>query len=68
MNAIVTRRLELIPTKAELVRAEMDEPERFCDLLGVARADNWPSENLQAVLPLLLDGLRDPANVGWLCW
>jgi len=68
MNTIVTRRLELIPATAELVRAEMDEPERFCDLLGVVRADDWPSENLQAVLPLFLDELRDPANVGWLCW
>ena len=64
----MTRRLELIPATADLVRAEIDEPERFFDRLGVTRADDWPSENLQGVLPLFLEALQDPANVGWLSW
>ena len=64
----MTRRLELIPATAELVRAEIHEPSRFFDVLGVARADDWPSENLKGVLPLFLDELQDPANVGWLSW
>ena len=66
MNAIVIRRLELIPGTAELVLAEMENPERFFDLLGVARADDWPSENLGGILPLFLEELQNPATVGWL--
>ena len=68
MDPIRTRRLELIPATAVLVQAEIEDPSRFFNLLGVAVADDWPSENLQGVLPLFLEALQDPANVGWLAW
>ena len=68
MDPIRTQRLELIPATAGLVQAEIEDPTHFFNLLGVAAADDWPSENLQNVLPLFLDGLQDPANVGWLAW
>ena len=68
MDPIRTRRLELIPATADLVRAEIEDPARFFERLGVAVADDWPSENLQNVLPLFLEALQDPANVGWLAW
>ena len=68
MDPIRTRRLELIPATADLVKAEIEDPARLFERLGVAVADDWPSENLQHVLPLFLDGLQDPANVGWLAW
>jgi ribosomal-protein-alanine N-acetyltransferase len=68
MDPIRTLRLELIPATADHVKAEIEDPARFFDLLGVASADDWPSENLQSVLPLFLDALQDPANVGWLAW
>ena len=61
-------RLELIPATAGLVRAEIEDSAHFFEHLDVAVADDWPSENLQNVLPLFLDALRDPANVGWLAW
>ena len=68
MDPIQTQRLELIPATAELVQAELENPAYFFDRLGVAAADDWPSENLQDVLPVFLAGLQDPANVGWLAW
>jgi RimJ/RimL family protein N-acetyltransferase len=68
MEPIKTERLELIPATATLVQAEIEDLDDFFEQLGVTPADNWPSENLKDVLPLFLDGLRDPANVGWLSW
>jgi ribosomal-protein-alanine N-acetyltransferase len=68
MDPIRTLRLELIPATADHVQAEIEDPARFFERLGVAAADDWPSENLQSVLPLFLDALQDPANVGWLAW
>jgi len=68
MDPIRTQRLELIPATAELVRTEIENPARFFERLGVAVADDWPSETLQNVLPLFLEALKGPANVGWLAW
>jgi len=68
MDPIRTPRLELIPATAGLVQAEIEDRARFFERLGVTAADDWPSENLQGVLPLFLDALQDPENVGWLAW
>jgi len=68
MDPIRTPRLELIPATVDLVQAEIEDPARFFERLGVAVANDWPSENLQRVLPLFLDALQDPENVGWLAW
>jgi ribosomal-protein-alanine N-acetyltransferase len=68
MDPIHTERLELVPATAELVRAEIEDARRFFELLDVAPADDWPTEDLRDVLPLFLDGLQDSANVGWFSW
>jgi len=68
MDPIRTQRLELIPATAEFVRAEIEDPTCFFARLGVAADDKWPSKTLQEVLPLFLEALQDPANVGWLTW
>jgi len=68
MDPIRTPRLELIPATAGLVRAEIEDSAHFFERLGVAAADDWPSETLKDVLPFFLDALQDPANVGWLAW
>jgi len=68
MQTIRTERLELVPATVELVRAEIEDPEGFFEQLGVCRANDWPSENLRGVLPLFLETLSDPANIGWCAW
>ena len=69
MKAIPTPRLELVPATAESVRAEMEDRERFFDMLGVEPAAGWPSEDLQGALPVFLDALsKDPESAGWWTW
>ena len=68
MDPIRTPRLEIIPATADLVRAEIEDAACFFERLGVEVADDWPSENLLSVLPLFLNALQNPANVGWLTW
>jgi len=69
MESIRTTRLHLVPATAELVRAEIEAPDRFFQHLDVEPAADGPSENLRDALPLFYQQLRDaPEDVGWYCW
>ena len=45
MNDIQTSRLQLVPATVEHVCAEIEDPGRFFDMLGIEPAAGWPSEN-----------------------
>lgn len=69
MNPIVTSRLRLVPTTAELIQLEIENLPQFFTQLGVESISDWPSDNLANVLPFFRDQLSsDPSLAGWLAW
>jgi len=69
MNPIVTARLRLVPSTAELIQLEIEDLPQFFRHLGVEPIADWPSENLADVLPFFRDQLASDASlVGWLAW
>lgn len=69
MHPIETPRFRLIPATVRHVRAEIEDPSRFFELLGVEPTAEWPSADLAEVLPLFLQQIEaDEANVGWVSW
>jgi RimJ/RimL family protein N-acetyltransferase len=69
MNSIVTARLRLVPSTAELIQLEIENLPRFFRYLGVEPISDWPSDNLTDVLPFFRDQLASDASlVGWLAW
>lgn len=69
MNPIVTARLRLVPTTAELIQLEIENLPQFFSELGVEPIADWPSENLADVLPFFRDQLASNRSlVGWLAW
>ena len=69
MNPIRTARLRLVPATPASVRAELEDADGFCRLLGVRPVRDWPAAALHDVLPLFLRQLEEhPDDVGWLSW
>ena len=69
MNPLVTTRLRLVPSTAELIELEVEDLPQFFRHLGVAPIADWPSDNLADVLPFFRDQLASDASlVGWLAW
>ena len=69
MNPIVTSRLRLVPTTANLTQLEIDDLPQFFRYLDVEPISDWPSDNLADVLPFFRAQLAsDPSLVGWLAW
>jgi hypothetical protein len=67
---ILTERLELIATTAEMVRAEIHDREEFARLVGARVPDGWPpplndQDSMQWTLRLLLS---HPGVVGYAAW
>ena len=65
-----SQRLELIAATPELLRAELDAPERLAALLDVAVPEVWPpplnsAETVQYTLRFLEGG---PDRAGWMTW
>jgi RimJ/RimL family protein N-acetyltransferase len=66
---LLTRRLELIPASASLMRAEMRGPRFLSDALGVQAVDDWPPQDLADALPLFhRQLLHAPHLAGWFSW
>jgi ribosomal-protein-alanine N-acetyltransferase len=67
---ITTQRLELVAGTPELIRAEMDDRERFSDLLDASIPDGWPPEEVdEATLEFMAQWLEEgPEQAGWWCW
>jgi ribosomal-protein-alanine N-acetyltransferase len=67
---ITTQRLELVAGTPELIHAEMDDRERFADLLDARIPDGWPPEEVgEATLEFMAQWLEEgPAQAGWWCW
>lgn len=66
---IKTKRLRLVPTSAQLARAEMENRTRFAELLGASVSDEWPPETLADALPLFLEWIEAaPEQIGWFGW
>ena len=69
MNPIVTTRLRLVPTTAEMIQLEIENLPQFFKQLGVVPIPDWPSDNLANALPFFRDQLSSQASlVGWLAW
>jgi RimJ/RimL family protein N-acetyltransferase len=64
---LITRRLRLVPSTAELVRAEIGDRLEFGRLLGARIPTGWPTEEAADALPWFLERLEaaDPGDVGW---
>jgi ribosomal-protein-alanine N-acetyltransferase len=54
----------------DLIRAEMDDRERFADLLDARVPDGWPPEEVgEATLEFMAQWLEEgPEQAGWWCW
>jgi RimJ/RimL family protein N-acetyltransferase len=65
-DRLLTPRLTLLPTTAEMLRAEMEDRPRLVGLLGAVVPENWPPEILKEALPDLLRKLED--GEGMLSW
>jgi ribosomal-protein-alanine N-acetyltransferase len=65
-----TKRMELIPGTPALLRAEMENQERFADFLGATVPEGWPPEEVdQATLEFMALLLEEgPHQAGWWCW
>ncbi len=66
---ITTPRLALHAATAELVRAQLDEPELWHRLLGARAPEGWPPEGTEDVWEYFWQWLvADPSAVGWTMW
>jgi ribosomal-protein-alanine N-acetyltransferase len=65
-----TRRLELISGTPALIRAEMDDRERFGELLDATIPEGWPPEDVgEATMEFMAQWLEEgPEQAGWWCW
>jgi ribosomal-protein-alanine N-acetyltransferase len=54
----------------ELIRAEMDDQERFAELLDATIPDGWPPEEVgEATMEFMAQWLEEgPEQAGWWCW
>ena len=67
--SLCTARLRLIPASFDLIQAEMEEPDRFAQMLDANVPRNWPPEHVADVLPFFMEQLRQrPELRGWLGW
>lgn len=66
---IETPRLALVAGTADLVRAQLDDPERWQQLLGARAPEGWPPEFTEDVWQPTWQWLaNDPGSVGWSMW
>lgn len=66
---ITTPRLTLIPSTAELVRAEINDHVELTRLLSASVPENWPPESTVDALAFFLDCVESsPDQVGWFGW
>jgi len=69
MIEIRTPRLRLVAGTLEIAVAELEDPERFGDLLRADVPSEWPPSTLRDALPFFLDLYRaHPDWSGWLGW
>jgi ribosomal-protein-alanine N-acetyltransferase len=68
--SLKTTRLELIAGTSHLIRAELEDLQRFGDLLGARVPEAWPPEEMdQATLEFMALLLEEgPQQAGWWCW
>jgi RimJ/RimL family protein N-acetyltransferase len=64
-----TARMRLVPFRADLVRAEMEDRPAFAQMLGATVPVAWPPEMLADALPWFLKQLEAaPEHTGWFGW
>lgn len=66
---ILTNRLALLPTTAELISAEMRDLQEFSRLLEADVPPEWPPEKMRAVLPWFFEQvITHPSKCHWFIW
>ena len=67
MESLITPRLRLVASTAELVRAEIGNRRDFGRLLGATIPADWPPDEAADALPWFLERLEraDPDDIGW---
>ena len=68
-SPIVTKRLDLVPATAAMIRAEMSDCAELGRLLGARVPADWPLTDLADALPFYLDRIEAcPADARWLMY
>ena len=66
---LTTARMRLVPSTADLTRAEIADRSAFATLLDATVPANWPPDLIADALPWFLQQLEAAADqVGWLDW
>ncbi len=64
-----SRRLRLLASTAESVKAELENSSKLADLIGAQVPGDWPPETLRDALPLFIKCHEEhPDWTGWLSW
>jgi RimJ/RimL family protein N-acetyltransferase len=64
---LATRRMRLVASTSELVRAEIHDRTEFARLLDAEVPSAWPTDEATDALPWFLERLEhaDPSDIGW---
>jgi len=66
VQALETKRLQLLPFSLELKKATITEKARLAVILGVHVPDSWPGPDMTEALPFFVEALeKDPAGRVW---